>query len=81
MSNLLSRLEVYGSDPELKSDHRWVTLIYEVNRNGFFVLTICSKCGMLARKENSNTWELCKPSDDRWRMNELIDCPGHIEIS
>jgi hypothetical protein len=81
MISILSDLSVYGSSPELESGHRWVAVIDEVTRNGFFVLTICSKCGMLARKNNSTHWELCKPSDDRWRLNSesLNDCPGYLE--
>jgi len=79
MISILSNLEVYGSSPESDSDHRWVAVIDEVTRNRFFVLTICSKCGTLARKNNSTHWELCKPSDDRWRMSTLNDCPGLLE--
>jgi hypothetical protein len=81
MISILSDLSVYGSDPELKSDHRWVTVIDEVNHNGFFVLVICSKCGCLARKNSSTHWELCKLSSDRWRLNSanLNECPGYLE--
>jgi len=81
MISNLSNLEVYGGEPELSSHHRWVAVIDEVSHNGFFVLAICSKCGMLGRKNNSTYWELCKPSEDRWRLNSesMNECPGYLE--
>ncbi len=79
MISILSKLNIYGSPPEVESDHCWVAIIDEATHNGFFVLTACCKCGMLARKLNSNTWEISKPSDDRWEIHSVENCPRHLE--
>lgn len=81
MFSILSKLDVCGSDPESESDHCWVEIINEVTCNGFFVLTACCKCGMLAKKLNSTAWQINKPSSDRWQMNSLAvaECPGTLE--
>ena len=77
--SILSELNVYGSEPEIESDHCWVAVIDEVTSNGFFVLTACCKCGMLARKLKSNVWEVSSPSSDRWEIHTLGNCPGYLE--
>ena len=86
MISILSNLEVYGSPPALESTqgdnhHHWVAVINKSTCHGFFVLTICSKCGCLARKNNSIYWELCRLSGDRWKLNSesLNKCPGYLE--
>lgn len=79
MFSILSKLNVYGSPPELESDHCWVAVINEATDKGFFVLLACCKCGMLARRLNSNTWEISKPSSDRWKIHSVEECPGTLE--
>ena len=81
MLSILSELKIYGSEPESESDHCWVAIIDEATRNGYFVLTACRKCGMLARKLNSNTWESSRPSSNRWETHssDSTECPGYLE--
>lgn len=79
MISILSKLNVYGSHPESESDHCWVAIIDEATHNGFFALTACCKCGLLARKLNSNAWETSSPSSGQWDVHLEENCPGDLK--
>lgn len=83
MISILSNLNLYGSllESDSISNHHWVAVIDEATCNGFFVLVACRKCGMLARKLNSNTWESSKPSSNQWETHSYSseECSGCLK--
>lgn len=79
----LEKLDTYGSYPEAVDDHHWVKIFRQIKSEGYYVLTACKNCGLLARQINSPRWEHCKPNgqwllpeqenDDSWNC-----CPNSL---
>jgi hypothetical protein len=61
----LENMETYGSPPELSIDeHHWIKVFESVSIKGFYTLVVCKHCGSLGRRNNSSSWEHCKPNGE-----------------
>jgi hypothetical protein len=73
----LSGNKLFGGEPENETEHYWTLVYKECNANGYYILTACNKCGMLARRTQYTSWEHCEPTKE-W-TSEYLPCPTYFE--